>query len=665
MISSLLILSFLSVTASNAGDAPITRQMLLEGCPIPEKRDFPVGPEVMACENFHDYACSEVKKSFELPADRSSWAFTFHDSAERLLYGKKRYFKFLEEGYAPSTPRASQLRDFYLGCINSKARKSEELALVSQEMANLGNVSTKADLIKILSSRFDTPDFSFVDLGDFANQKDPLLKDLYLGGTDLSLPEKSYYKEAEVVSDLQKLALAFFKTIGSDQPERRAQWLVDFEKGYAEVTPTPAEMRLRITQNNYRPREEFLPLYPNLGFEKLFSLIPPQTMIRDLQPEVLTFLNEAIDKEPVEKIKSVMLFHGLRKHLDEAFPEFFALQFKFNHTRLGGPKERSSLEERCTKTVMKHFKMELDHELLPILFPSFPEKKVRETAERVRNAIIAGLQKNEWLSETARAEATKKISKASLLLVKPKTEKDWNFLPLKRYSVKNPIANTKKVEQLGILKMFKELGEKRNPGEWHMGPLTVNAYYSPVDNQFVLPQAILQPPFFDANGSDVQNLASMGSVVGHELGHGIDDSGRKYDTEGKVRNWMTERDVSEFSSRSGRFIELYDSFGHDGKLTLGENIGDHVGLTFAFNAAFEGKPASLKQARDFYLAYARVWCNVTLPEEEKNQLKTDPHALGWARINGQVIHHEAFVNAFSCNPGQKMFLEKEKRIRVW
>lgn len=316
---------------------------------------------------------------------------------------------------------------------------------------------------------------------------------------------------------------------------------------------------------------------------------------------------------------------------------------------------------------MASFGMELDYELLPVLFPDFPEDKVVQAAEKVRKAILEGIKENKWLSSQARKEARKKIEKASMKLVKPKTDKDWNFLPVRTYDPKKPIDNYFTMLQAKLDRLFSELKEKRNRDQWkYLSPLTINAYYSSADNQFVLLQGILQWPFFDGAAPETENLGAIGAVVGHELGHGIDDQGSKYDADGKLRQWMTMKDLAEFSQRGKQFIDRFEKIGHNGQLTLGENIGDHVGITFAHRAAFpDPTKVDPEQEKKFFMSYARAWCTVMRPEYAQVMLKTNPHALGWARINEQVIHHDGFYRAFSCKAGDKMFVEAKDRIRVW
>jgi putative endopeptidase len=195
-----------------------------------------------------------------------------------------------------------------------------------------------------------------------------------------------------------------------------------------------------------------------------------------------------------------------------------------------------------------------------------------------------------------------------------------------------------------------------------------------MDNVFVLPAGILQYPFYDPTLPEKLNLGAIGAVTGHELGHSIDDKGAKYDEKGRLHQWMSDKDIKEFQKRGGQFVERFAKIGHNGKLTLGENTADHVGLTFAFQAAF-GKdafrsstpktPERLEEERGFFTQFARAWCQVMRPKYREMLLKTDPHASGEARVDEQVKHQPGFQESFGCKAGDPMYLPPEDRIRVW
>ena len=180
-----------------------------------------------------------------------------------------------------------------------------------------------------------------------------------------------------------------------------------------------------------------------------------------------------------------------------------------------------------------------------------------------------------------------------------------------------------------------------------------------------MPIGILQFPFFDENGVLLENLGAVGAVMGHELGHGIDDQGSKFDEKGKLHQWMSMTDLSEFQKRGEKMVSQFEKIGHNGKLTLGENVADLIGLSFAYKAAFNDDKGSKEDKQKFFVAYARTWCEVSRPGVTERRLKTDPHSLGWARINEQVKHQPGFQEAFSCKEGQAMTLTDANRITIW
>jgi len=260
------------------------------------------------------------------------------------------------------------------------------------------------------------------------------------------------------------------------------------------------------------------------------------------------------------------------------------------------------------------------------------------------------------------------MQSAKLQLVKPMTDEEWDFNPPADYSPTKPYENQRLLRHNLIRKKLNELKTKRNRDRWDMGPLTVNAYYSPPDNKFVMPIGILQYPFYDPALPDETNLGAVGAVMGHELGHGIDDKGSLYDYKGRLIQWLTNKDLKEFHRRGGKLVDQFNAAGFNGELTLGENIGDLTGVTFAYHAAFPktaDASQNLEGKRNFFLEYGRLWCTVMRPKFKELLLKVDSHSAGPARVNEQVKHQDGFAEAYSCKPGDKLYLPPGERVRIW
>ncbi len=635
---------------------------------IPDRREFPVNESKNPCDNFYEYACSNVNSSFKLRDDRSSHTFSFSDSHERLLEKKKSYLKEIGAKKAAKSPlseRSDTLATVYNACMNPDARKIEEQAMVKDMLAELGGIKTHEAFQEFLIRQDERGRPSFIGVDSMANLDKPELNDFAMFASMKTLPERSYYLNKSVVKDYDELLRLFFTTLGDRQAKQKAAAVIKLETEFAKVDPLPAEKRDLYTKRTSITKEKLLETYPNLRLNTLIAKVPDATLIRHIIPKSYAFIDKQLKTASLDDLKALYLFESLNLIMDDAYPEFFKASFDFEKKHLGGPDTRPSRDERCTMMVMGRYEKEIDAEVLPLVFPNFPQEKFIALAEKVRASIIDGVKTNDWLSEQGRKGAIEKMTKAKLQLVKPQTEEDWYFNPKLSYSIDRPLENAEKLGHAFQMRMFDELKTVRNRNRWYMGPLTINAYYSAEDNQFVMPVGILQYPFYDPNLPLEVNLGAVGAVIGHELGHGIDDQGAQMDADGKLRQWMTDKDVKTFQARGKKFIEQFNKIGHDGKLTLGENIGDLTGVTFAYRAAFPDGKGSVQQKKDFFTQYARVWCSVERPKYQEQKLKTDPHSLGYARVNEQVKNQPAFAEAFSCKKGDKMVLDPKDIVSIW
>lgn len=634
---------------------------------IPQKREFPVNEKLNPCDDFYQYACSTAMNDFKLREDRSRHLFAFDDSRERLLELKKNYLSHLAQ--ESNLGRFGKvLSTVYQGCMNEAGSKKEEVATVKDWVTRVQKLASRDEFLSLLGKNIDSEDPSFFGFFDPPNFDDPLITDFVLIAGLQTLPERSYYQNQELIKSWQELLTGFFKTIGMDSPEARAKSVVEFEKEFSQTFPLPAEFRELFTSRSKISKSDLVKQFPNLKFDKILKRVPDSTLVRDLTPKNFEWLNSALGRLPLDTLKNVFLYHALTGYLDDAYPDYFKKSFEFSRKFLGGPNQRPNREERCTMMVMQQFLKELDYEVIEKAFKDFPADKFVDFAERVRGAIVHGLEKNTWLSAETKKAGIEKMREAKLQLVKPLNDEEWRFNPLVEYSVETPYLNLKKLERALHERSLEELKTRRNPNVWGMGPLTINAYYSPSDNKFVMPLGILQPPMYDPKRPESMNFGGIGVVIGHELGHGIDDQGAKFDSTGRLRNWFTEKDLAGFKSRGERLIRFYDQVGVNGKFTQGENIGDLVGITFAFQGAFgsgELSESKTPEYRQFFLSHAHTWCGVLRPKEYERRLKTDPHSPSFARVNEVVRQQEGFQKAFACKKGDRMYVDPTERVKIW
>lgn len=634
---------------------------------IPAKREFPLNESINPCENFHQYVCSNVEASFKLRDDRSRHTFSFSDSSERILEAKKDFFKNIDKRKNLS-PRAMQIKNTYLACMDEKSGVELEKKNLEKLKKDLSLLKTADDVAAFHIEQIQQGKNALILFDAYSNQDNPKKLDAFLFLDFSFLPEHSYYENKDLMADYKVLLMEFFKVVSPESSAEaivtRAERFLNYEKSFIAIYPKPEQMRQRWSEKRQEQQKAFFAKYSKAQFDKLFKKVPQNSLVSNSIPEALQFYNESLAQNRVEELKDVVLFHQGLKYLDDSNPEFFKKAFDFQSKHLGGAIVRADRQERCTR-VANGFVKELDQVLIKELFPKFPTAKFKAVAEKIRASIIEGMKKNTWLQDETRKKAILKIEKAKLYLVQPETDKEWDFLPVKKYSTQDRFLNTQIIAKLSLERKIERLKSGANLDEWLMGPLTVNAYYDPSANKFVMPMGILQYPFFNAEGDLIENLGAVGAVIGHELGHGVDDQGSKYDETGKLNQWMTMKDLAEFSNRGRKMIDQFNKAGHNGVLTLGENIGDLVGLTFAYNAAFDGQEPKVEDQKRLFVAYGRLWCGVARPKAEEQLLKTDPHALGRARINEQVKHQPAFAKAFNCKAGDKMTLPDQERVQIW
>ncbi|MEY4615413.1 MAG: hypothetical protein RJB66_373 [Pseudomonadota bacterium] len=635
---------------------------------IPTRREFPLSDSVNPCENFHDYVCSKVESSFKLRDDRSKHTFAFNDSAERLLLDKRKFLREIKQEKKLSA-RGQGLKNNYLACMDDKGGAKAEKSKIGELTKQIKSLKTVDQFRDAQVGNLAKGIDSLIEVGEAENAGDPTIYDLYVGIKFMNLPDHSYYENAELMKAYREHIVDFFKTVNvkteTSEAEKKADAIIALEKEFIKVYPKPEVRRQRWSEQREVTQDDFLKNYPAVGFAPLFKQVPSTTKVRLLIPEAMKFYQENLVEEKLASLKDYFFYTEGSSVMDDAYPDFFQKGFEFRRKFFGGPEKRPVREERCTMEIMGTFAKELDEILMPRLFPKFPEDKFRTVVEKIRQAIVAGVEGNKWLSIEAKKEAKEKMSVARLQLVKPLNEREWDFHPVVKYSANNRIKNGELLGAAEYKKMIKAIAEPVNSDKWYMGPLTINAYYDPSANKFVMPLGILQFPFFDAEGSEIENLGSVGAVVGHELGHGIDDMGSRYDQKGRLRQWMTMKDLGEFSGRSTKLVDQYAKIGHNGKLTLGENVADLVGVTFAYQAAFPNGVGTKEDKQKFFVSYARLWCGVIRPQMAEKLLKTDPHSAGWARINEPIKHQPGFVEAFQCKKGDKMFLPEKERVVIW
>ncbi len=652
----IFILSLYLAASCSRGDLKYQRQ----------SRKYSLDETTPPCADYHAYICGPLEKSFKLPPDRARYTFAFSDSREALLSYKKNYFQVLRNR-KPRTQIEERLKNAYLACMDEAARKSDEERHIQRIRHELSRIENRSQLLDYFAEKVFSGDAAFLALRSKSNFDDPLFADAFLLPTPMSLPVPENYEDEDIEMDLIDLFQTFFKELDLKDPGVKARRLFSFEKRLARSYPTPVEFREVMSRKSPAKRSELKKLR-NLRTSKILQRVPKKTNFDKIARAALVQLNADLGRLPVEDLKDFYLYHAVSEFIEDSHPTFGTRSFEFARKYLGGPAVRPARDESCTSYLMKTYPMGLDSTLLPEIFPKLPKERFLDLAETIRSSLIESIEENTWLSETGKVGAIKKIKTATLMLISPETETQWNFRPETDVHPERMIENQITLRRAIKNQELTEFGVALPKDRWRKGPLDVNAYYVRSLNQLVLLAGILQPPFYDEAQTRVQNLAGIGTVIGHELGHGIDDKGRLYDERGRLRNWMTEGDRKNLEARSLPLVQEFEAVAHNGRLTLGENTGDNVGLSTSFRAAFpmyqEGK-YSRDTLREFFVHYGRTFCEVQTGSSKRLHLRTNPHSLGKERINRQVRQQAGFAEAYACKEGDPMYLPKHKRIRIW
>ncbi|HEX4896450.1 MAG TPA: M13-type metalloendopeptidase [Solimonas sp.] len=617
----------------------------------------------------------------EIPADKSNYgAFTkLDDDAEVQIKA------IIEESAAKPNKAAGsdeqKVGDYYAAFMNEA--RADELGLkpLEAELAAIAAVKDKKELPALYARLARLGTYMFPGYID-TDAKDSTRYVVYLfqGGT--RLPDRDYYlskdkKFAEIrgkyVAHIEKmLTLAGNKNAAADAKAIMALETKFADKQWTQVASRDADK----TYNRYEfdqlktltPGFDWTAYIEGTGIAKSPGLVIAQ-------PSFFTAWDKLVQATPIETLKLHMTWHLLSEYAPLLSKPFVDEDFAFYGGVLNGTKENRPRWKRAVESTEQALGEVLGKIYVAKHFP--PEAKARMEV-LVKNLTLAyeqSIKNLDWMSEDTKVKALEKLGKFTPKIGYPDKWKDYSALEVKADDL---VGNWMRSRNVEFNRSVAKLGSPIDRGEWHMTPQTVNAYYNPGMNEIVFPAAILQPPFFDLNAEDAVNYGGIGAVIGHEIGHGFDDQGSKYDGDGNLKSWWTDADRKAFEARTKALIAQYDQFeplpGHkvNGAFTIGENIGDLGGLSIAYKAyhlALGGKEApvidGLTADQRLFMGWAQVWARKYRDENLLARLKSDPHSPSEYRCNGIVRNIPEFYTAFDVKESDKLYLAPEQRVKIW
>ncbi|HEY0006787.1 MAG TPA: M13 family metallopeptidase [Pyrinomonadaceae bacterium] len=638
-----------------------------------------------ACQDFYQYANGGWLSRHPIPAAFATWGV-----GEVLEDQNREALRQILEAAARNrrAPRGSseqKVGDFYASCMAAEKIEAEGLKPLAQELARVEQLKDMRGLSQELAHLHlaGVPALFLVGSKQDAKNSAEVIVEIWQGG--LGLPEGEYYfkddeKSREIRDKYAKHIARMFELMG-DEPslaEAAAQTVIRLEAKLAENWMPRVERRNPDKVYNRRTPAQLQSVYPNIDWSDYLPAVGlrQQTDINVGQPQFFAGLNRQLKDIPLADWKTYLRWHLLRAAATALSSKFVEEDFNFNGRVLTGTTEILPRWKRCVAATDNALGEALGEVYVKKAFP--PEAK-RRALLMVQNLVAAlrdDLSTLGWMSDATRKQAIAKLDTFIKKIGYPDKWRDYSALKIDRHSY---LGNRMAASIFENRRDLNKVGRPVDKSEWVMSPPTVNAYYNPRINEIVFPAGIMQPPFFSASYDDAVNYGAMGAVIGHEMTHGFDDQGRRFNSEGNLKDWWTEADAKNFQERAACIIKQFDSFEVEkglkmnGKLVVGESIADLGGLVIAY-AAFqkflEGKPRppvinGFTPEQRFFLGYAYSWATNVRPEFARLMVQTDPHPLPKFRVNASLSNFPAFAAAFQCKQGDPMARAAAERCQIW
>ena len=642
---------------------------------------------VSPAEDFYEYACGGWMKANPLPA-----AYSRYGSFDRLAEDNNKringILKELKENtYADGTIE-QKLSDLYKLAMDSARREKEGLAPVMPLLKRLEAAKTKQQLFDIQLEEAPYGEQEFFSAYFGADDKNASQNVLNIFQSGLTLGLKDYYLEndeatVKIREAYKKHIVRMFQMFGFSKSaaEKKMKNVMKVETELAKVSKSRTELRDPIANYNKMTLKEFNALYPHFQLEKQMNAKGVKSQhIQEMivgQPSFMAAADKIFEKMTVAEFRDVMEWgqiDGCTGYLNDAVR---AANFDFYGKVMSGRKEDHPLWRRSTNQVQGVMGEALGRIYVQKYFPASSKERMKTLVENLRIALGERIAAQDWMNDSTKVNA---LLKLNTFYVKIGYPDRWTDLTnLKIDSKKSYYDNMRECNKFWLAyRIDHTAGKPVDRNDWHMTPQTVNAYYNPTTNEICFPAGILQVPFFDPTADDAFNYGAIGVVIGHEMTHGFDDQGRRYDKDGNLQDWWTEADGNNFTARTQKYADFFSKIkvlpdlNANGQLTLGENLADHGGLQVAF-AAFQNAMKhqklpvidGLTPEQRFFLAYAGVWAANISEAEIRNRTKSDPHSLGRWRVNGALPHIDAWYDAFNVKAGDKMFIPKSERLPLW
>lgn len=634
------------------------------------------------CDDFYQFAMGGWMKSNPIPPEYSNWG-TFTQLADKNQQNLRQILDAAALAKVVAGSNEQKIGDFYASCMDTTAIDVAGMRPIEPELAHIAEIKNVSDLqaeAKRLHSRGVGALFRFNSNQD-AKDSTQVIGGASQGG--LGLPEREYYlKEDDKSKQLReaytKHVAKMFELLGDpgEQSAAEAATILKIETALANASMKNTDLRDPDKTYHKMTLANLKTLTPNFSWEAYFKAAghPDLKEINVGQPDFFRALDAQLTATPIDDWKTYLRWHLVNAAAPGLPEKFVAEDFDFRGKTLTGAKEIQPRWKRCVQATDRELGEALGQVYVQKYFP--PAAKVR-ALDMVHNLIAAlrdDLSTLPWMGPETRAQASAKLEAFAVKIGYTDKWRDYSALKIDRRSY---AENQLRGAEFDFARRLNKIGKPVDRTEWGMTPPTVNAYNNSSMNEIVFPAGIMQPPFYDPKTDDAVNYGGMGAVIGHEITHGFDDHGSKFDSNGNLKDWWSPEDLKNFKARAACVSDQFDAYVVDddlhenGKLVLGESIADLGGLTIAY-AAYEkslaGKPRppdkdGFTPEQRFFLGWAQVWESNLRPEFAQLQAKTNEHPLPRFRIDGPLSNMDLFARAYSCKAGDAMI--RTERCKIW
>jgi putative endopeptidase len=644
---------------------------------------------VNACQDFNSFVNAKWIAANPIPNDHTSWG-AFNQLAEQSLNTQHDIVDAAAKNAAQAKPGSIEQKIgwLYQAGMDQDAVNKAGFDPLKPQLDQIAALKTPADIAKYITDRDAQGDMQVFDFGAGADFKDAKLQIGFANQGGLGLPTRDYYSDPKYADIRDAYKAHIVKTlaltgVSDTDAKKQADEVLAFETQLAKASLSPTELRDLDNEYHFVSVAQADKITPHFSWDKYFSdqNINVGKGFSLSQPKFFAEFDKLLASAPIDQWQAYLRFHAIDSASPYLSTAFQDNRFDFYGKTLSGQPEQRPLWKRVLGAVNESMGEALGQLYVAKEFTPEAKQRAEELVTNVREALKEHIQNSDWMSDATKQKALEKWDKFLPKIGYPDHWRSWDGLDIKQGDFYGDVMAASKFNHDWDVA---HIGKQTDRTEWGMTPQTVNAYYDPSTNTINFPAAILQPPFFYANGDDAINYGGIGAVIGHESSHGFDDQGSQFDGDGNKADWWTAQDKAQFKSRSGKLVDQFNGYAPlkdkpdlhvNGQLTLGENIADLGGLNVAYDAlqnALKKNPTEANEKIDgytqdqrYFLSWARVWRENIRPKTAELYLNIDPHSPAEFRAIGAPSNMTAFATAFQCKPADPMVRSGDKQVKIW